>query len=236
MSHVATYDISLKHSSTWLICGQTGSGKNTFVSKIIKEKENLFYPRQPKFVIVFYKTWQVIYDDWKRNQNVHLFIEGIPEEKEIRNIFSVYKKNGGCIAIFDDLQNEVNETILNCFTVFSHHYDVTIFLLVQSLFLENKIYRVCSLNAHYIVLMKNKRDGQSVTYLARQISPYNTKYITESYLKATKNPFSYLLFDMRQETKDLVRLRSNIFSDCVSIFVECNERKIKRKNFLLTTI
>lgn len=161
----------------------------------------------------------------KEEQLVDLFIEGIPEEVQLKEIFEKYKRYGGVLAIFDDLMDSINETILNCFTVFSHHLKASIFLLVQSLFLENKIYRVCSLNSHYIVLMKNIRDSSSVTYLARQMSPYHTKYITEAYSQATKNPYSYLLFDLRQETNDIVRLRSNICSYPVSIFVESNKRK-----------
>jgi hypothetical protein len=68
--------------------------------------------------------------------------------------------------------------------------------------------------------MKNKRDGASVSYLARQISPYNTRYITEAYLHATRKPYSYLLFDLRQETDDRIRLRSNIFTFPISIYIE----------------
>jgi hypothetical protein len=71
--------------------------------------------------------------------------------------------------------------------------------------------------------MKNKRDGASVSFLARQISPYNTRYITEAYLKATRKPYSYLLFDLRQETDDLIRLRSNIFSFPISIFTDSEQ-------------
>jgi len=164
----------------------------------------------------------------KQQSIVNDFIEGIPEEEDLKNIFSKYKKYGGCIAIFDDLMSSINETVTNCFTVFSHHLKVTVILLVQSLFLESKLYRTCSLNAHYIVLMKNSRDGASVSFLARQISPYHTKYITEAYMKATKTPYSYLLFDMRQETNDLVRLRSNIFDAPIVIYVE-NDNKKKKK-------
>jgi len=142
---------------------------------------------------------------------IHLFKEGIPDENELKSVFKSYSKLGGCFAIFDDLMVDIDEKMLNCFTVYSHHFKVVLILLVQSLFLESKIYRQCSLNSHYIVLMKNKRDALSVTNLARQISPYHTRYITESYIKATKTPYSYLLFDMRQETNDIVRLRSNIF-------------------------
>lgn len=244
------FDISLKHSSTFLICGQTGSGKmkfelnsnfyrykkylfifigkSHFVSKILQKKDQLFKPSSPRTVILFYKAWQPLYDFWKKMKYVHIFIENLPDEEKIVEIFKKYKDKGGCIAIFDDLQGQVNDSIKNIFTIYSHHFNATIFLLVQSLFLENKMYRMCSLNAHYIVLMKNKRDAASVSFLARQVSPYHTKYITEAYMEATKNPYSYLLFDLRQETHDLVRLRSNIFSNRVSIYLECNKNKKKR--------
>lgn len=165
----------------------------------------------------------------KEKNLVTLFVKGVPDEDEIKKLFTKFKAEGGCFAIFDDLMTDINETVLNCFTVFSHHHLVTVILLNQSLFLENKIYRVCSLNAHYIVLMRNKRDQASVSYLARQISPYHTKYITESFIEATKTPYSYLLFDMRQETNDLLRLRSNIFSIPVSLYIENNKEKKKRK-------
>lgn len=203
-------------------------GKSHFVSKILQKREQLFKPEVPRTVILFYKVWQPLYDVWKKNNYVHLFIENMPEEEKIIEIFKKYQNDGGCIAIFDDLQGQVDESMKNIFTVYSHHYNATIFLLVQSLFLENKMYRTCSLNAHYIVLMKNTRDVASVSFLARQISPYHTKYITKAYMHATKTPYSYLLFDMRQETHDLVRIRSNIFSDRVSIYLECNKKKIKR--------
>lgn len=224
-----SFDISLKHPATWIISGQTGSGKSSFVHQLIKNKERLYLTRAPRCVILFYKEWQPLYDKMKNEGIIHSFIQGIPEEEQLKEIFMKYKPFGGCFAIFDDLMSNIDETMQNCFTVFSHHLKVSIILLVQSLFLESKIYRTCSLNAHYIVLMKNSRDGVSVSYLARQMSPYHSKYITEAYMQATKTPYSYLLFDMRQETNDILRLRSNIFSHPVSIYIENTSKKSKRK-------
>lgn len=225
-----SYDISLKHPSTWIVSGATGSGKSVFTRNILENKKRLFTPSYPKYGVLFYRTWQPIYDEMKEKELIHYFYEGVPNEIEIKKIFESYSKDGGCFAIFDDLMTEIDDIFLNCFTVYSHHHNVTVILLVQSLFLQNKIYKECSLNSHYIVLMKNKRDALSVTNLAKQISPYHTRYVTESYINATKTPYSYLLFDMRQESNDIVRLRSNIFSKRVSIYVECsNNTKKKRK-------
>lgn len=222
-----SFDVSLKHPSTWIVAGGSGSGKSFWTSQLLSKKENLFKPHSPRAVVLFYKQWQPLYEDMRKKGLIHEFIQGLPEENQIKQVFSKYKKYGGCIAIFDDLMGEIDERITNCFTIYSHHLKATVILLVQSLFLESKLYRTCSLNAHYIVLMKNKRDAVSVSFLARQISPYHGKYIIKSYMRATRTPYSYLLFDLRQETNDILRLRSNIFSHPVSIYIESDNKKKK---------
>jgi GTPase SAR1 family protein len=218
MNNEEIFDASLKHPSTIIIAGQSGSGKSYFTRELLKNKTT-FTPSPPKRVIFVYKEWQPLYDKMKKDKMVDEFICGMPDDEEIKNIMNKYKKDGS-IMVFDDLMSDIGKTMTNCFTVYSHHLNCTVVLLIQSLFLESKSYKTCSLNAHYIVLMKNKRDGASVSYLARQISPYNTKYITEAYLHATQRPYSYLLFDLRQETDDKIRIRSNIFSFPISVYLE----------------
>lgn len=215
-----TFDASLKHPSSIIIAGQSGSGKSYLTRELLRSK-NSFTPKPPKHVIYVYKEWQSLYNEMEKEGLIDVFVHGMPTEEKIKKYMNKYKKNG-CIIIFDDLMSDIGKTIENCFTVYSHHLNCTVVLLIQSLFLESKSYKTCSLNAHYIILMKNKRDGVSVSFLARQISPYNTRYITEAYLKATRKPYSYLLFDLRQETNDLIRIRSNIFSFPISVFIDEN--------------
>jgi hypothetical protein len=227
MAKIQTFNSKLKHPSTIICAGQTGSGKSFFTKKLLINKRVLFDPEHPKHVVLFYREWQKLYDEMKNEKIVNEFIKGMPEENKLKKIMEPHVKKGGCLLIFDDLMSDIGSTLSNCFTVYSHHYNATILLLIQSLFLENKSYRICSLNAHYIVLMKNKRDGASVSYLARQISPYNTQYITQAYNKATEKPYSHLLFDMRQETDDLIRIRSNIFDYPISVFTDVENNEIQ---------
>ena len=42
----------------------------------------------------------------------------------------------------------------------------------------------------YLFYMKNPRSLQQINYLARQIQPYKSSYIIESFQKATKLPYS----------------------------------------------
>ena len=115
--------------------------------------------------------------------------------------------------------HKVDYNLVNIFPIYSHHLNVTCLLLKQSLFLSNKIYRVLSLNTNYIVLMKNTRDSSSLSILAKQTHPFRTRFVTDAYLDATKEPFSCLVMDLRQETDEKIRLRSNIFSDLISVYV-----------------
>lgn len=211
-------DASIKHPSTIIIAGQSGSGKSFFTQELLKNKES-FTPLPPKHVVFVYKEWQPLYDKMKKEKIVDEFVQGMPTDEEIKKLMEKYQKSGS-IMIFDDLMSDIGKSMTNCFTVYSHHKNCTVILLIQSLFLESKSYKTCSLNAHYIILMKNKRDGASVSFLARQISPYNTRYITEAYIHATQKPYTYLLFDLRQETDERIRLRSNIFSLPMSVYIE----------------
>ena len=121
------------------------------------------------------------------------------------------KDNGGTLIIFDAQMQKVDYNLVNIFPIYSHHLNVTCLLLTQSLFLSNQIYRVLSLNTHYMVLMKNTRDSSSASILAKQTHPLRTRFVTDAYLDATKEPFSYMVMDLRQETAEKIRLRSNIF-------------------------
>ena len=68
-----------------------------------------------------------------------------------------------------------------------------------------------SLNAHYLVLMKNDRDKQQISILAKQYSPNNSAYIVQAYTNATQKPYGYIILDFKSDTPTTIRVRSNIF-------------------------
>ena len=179
----------------------------------------VFKPAPPTFVILIYESWQKSYDIMQEQKLIHLSIKGLDNMEYLKELFEENKNSGGTLIIFDDQMQKVDYNLVNIFTIYSHHLNVTCLLLTQSLFLSNKIYRVLSLNTHYIVLMKNTRDSSSVSILAKQTHPFRTRFVTDAFLDATKEPFSYLVMDLHQETDEKIRLRSNISSDLISIYV-----------------
>ena len=214
------YDSRIFHPSTMLICGPSGSGKTSFTLNLLEFGNIIFKPNKPTFVILIYETWQNCYDIMLRKKLIDLPIKGFNNIDYLKELFEQNKDRGGTLLIIDDQMQNIDYNLVNIFTIYSHHLMVTCLLLTQSLFLSNKIYRIISLNSKYIVLMKNTRDSSSVSILAKQTHPFRTRFVTDAYLDATRNPYSYLLIDLRQETPEEIRLRGNIFSDVISVYMQ----------------
>ncbi len=214
------YDARIFHPSTMLICGPSGSGKTNFTLNLLENADVMFRPCRPSFIILIYETWQPSYDIMLEKKLINLSIKGFNNIEYLKELFEENKEKGGTLLVIDDQMQNIDYNLVNIFTIYSHHLKVTCLLLLQSLFLSNKIYRVISLNSNYIILMKNTRDSSSVSLLAKQTHPFRTRFVTDAYLDATCKPFSYLLMDLRQETCEEIRLRANIFSDTVTVYVQ----------------
>ena len=73
---------------------------------------------------------------------------------------------------------------------------------------------------------KSPRNSSKIIHLAKQVSPYDNKFIVQSYRKATSKESTYLLFDFHQSTPERVRLKSKIFPSQGTMTVHMNERTV----------
>ena len=188
-----------KHPFTCIIAGPSGSGKTEFVLKLINNADIMInkIPETLTWCYGEYQTWMIKYPEID-------FIEGLPEEIH----FDSSKNN---MLIIDDLMHECKEYTEKLFTKISHHKNLSVILLSQNIFHQNKHTRTISLNTHYMVLFKNVRDSSQITNLAKQMHPGNVAYLRDSYVDATSKPYGYLLIDLKPDTDDLIRLRTDIF-------------------------
>ena len=83
--------------------------------------------------------------------------------------------------------------------------------MVQNFFNKNKHIRTISLNAQYIALFKNPRDSGQFAHLTKQLYPHNSCYALDAYIDATREPYGYLLPDLRSEQDEDLCLRTHIF-------------------------
>ena len=132
------------------------------------------------------------------------FNEGLPDVTQ-------FDGKEPTLLIIDDLMNETNESVSAIFTKISHHRNVSVVYITQNMFPKNKHAHTISLNSHYMILFKNPRDAGQFATLARQMYPSGSKFAIEAFKDATDAPFGYLLIDMKPDTDEKHRLRTNIF-------------------------
>lgn len=186
-----------QHPFTAIVAGPTGCGKTCFMLKLVSRAREMVSPA-PKLVLWCYGTYQKAFSGVPGVE----FHEGIPD------VDMLHERT---LLVIDDLMQEADERVNMIFTKYSHHKDVSVMFLTQNLF--HKGARTMTLNSHYLILFKNPRDASQITYLARQMFPTRSKYMIEAFADATAKPYTYLVVDLRADTEDQLRLRSNIFPD-----------------------
>ena len=192
-------DPSWKHPFSSIVSGPSGCGKTQFTLKFIDHLEHMVVPRIEKVMWCF-GIYQDIFDRYPQIE----FQEGLPN-------LEVFDGKERTLLVLDDLMNETDERVTKIFTKISHHRNVSVLYLTQNLFYNGKHTRTISLNAHYLVLFKNVRDTTQVANLARQMFPGQSHFMLDAFRDATSVPFGYLLVDLRPDTDERCRLRTNIF-------------------------
>ena len=205
--------LKIRAPATVTISGPTGCGKSTVVDEIIHNLDKVF-DRAPTQVIYCYSVYQSLFDAMKKNSPVPIeFVHELSDD---------LKPKARTLLILDDLQNSA-KIIADYFTKHSHHLDCDVLYITQNIFLQNDSHRTCNLNTHALCLFKNPRNSQQVSYLARQISPANPKFVLDAYRQATKRPHGYLFLNLQQSTPDHLRIRDSFFFDQASFFVDKKE-------------
>ena len=223
-----SYNITFKSPFNCIIAGPTGSGKSNLLKSFLKYRSILCNVKFEK-VILFYSMWQSIYDEMKELKIVDDFIEDIPSTDELLTMINQVKNFDSIdpphqLLIFDDLLMNITQRKDNLVsllaTVFGHHKNLSLIFISQLLFKPGDIkYNILSENIHYLFFMKSPRNSSKIIHLAKQISPYDISFIVESYKNATKEGYSYIMFDFHQTTDDDLKIRSNIFPNEKTITV-----------------
>ena len=201
-------DPRLQHPFTCVIAGPTQCGKTVFLKQLLFHAGELIRD-PPQVILWFYGEYQPLYDQLAETLgDTVTFIEGVPPSFD--DYLDKSKRN---LIILDDLMSETanDHKISNLFTKGSHHKNLSVILVSQNLFHRGRESRTISLNSHYLVLFKNPRDASQISYLARQMFPEKPKHLQEAYKDAARNPYGYLFIDLKSNTPEEFRLRTQIF-------------------------
>ena len=136
---------TFKSPSSILVVGPSNCGKATFLKRLLLENEDLLATPSRR-IVYCYGSWQPTFDILKKEGVT--FHEGVPTHEQLKEWFG--DKKGG-LLILDDLMAEGGDDkdILNLFTQYSNHMNVTVFYLCQDMFPRGKYAKTISRNAQY---------------------------------------------------------------------------------------
>ena len=118
-------------------------------------------------------------------------------------------KNSQLLIVFDDLQSQLQPFFINqLVTVYSHNLGISIILTQQQLFTkETKTVRN---NMLYYCLLKSPSQELAIKTLGSQLFP-KSKFFMEAFRDAVREPYGYLIIDLRGDTPENERLKTHIW-------------------------
>ena len=215
--------IQFNFPSTIGVFGPSQVGKTTFVLKLIKNASYMF-TKDPKRVLYCYSAWQNAYEELSKLDHVTMH-EGVPTRTEMEE-FTYDRKPS--LLVIDDLMAKIikDPDVQHYVTVMSHHNNIGIILIMQSIFPQGKCARTISLNCHYMVLFNNRRDVNQIKVLGGQIMPGRGAFFMDSYKKAISTPYSYLVVDIHPNSNPRFELRTRIFPEDEPLIVYEARQKV----------
>lgn len=201
------------HPFTIMVCGPSSCGKTTFVLKLLDSLPNVC--NISKFCHVVWCHGGGTIPKCPQITRVH---EGVPEVEDMDGQPQLY--------IIDDLMHEAGHSgkVLDLFTKYSHHKNISVILISQNIFHRGPFIRDISLNAKYLVMFKNPRDRSQSGYVFREMYPQNSRVVQTIYNEATAPPHGYLFIDLCQNTNESLRLKTDIFNpQYITIYTDRDE-------------
>ena len=207
------YDITFKHPFTLICAGPSQTGKTIFIRRLLEHGKAIFSPLPGKVIWITGSTLSPADQELLDQKLIDKFIvRELPPEDEI--YAEAENCSTGVLVIFDDFMGivEKHSLLRDLFTKGRHRNISTIFV-TQNLFSKGPNFRTISINASYIAIFRSIRDKSSIFHFARQYLPRNVEFIMNAYENAVQTPYGYLLFDLKIESHDSIRIRSNLFNE-----------------------
>ena len=191
-------DFTLKMSSSMTVSGPSQCGKSTFTHGLLALKNEIFNTPPSKIYWYYGQYTKVL------ATKPYILEQGLPE--------SFDHVEEGSVIVLDDLMHEGrdHEGITGLFTKMVHHRNLFVINIVQNFFNNSKETRTRRLNTQYIIMFKNPSDATQIKTIGRQMYPTDSYFLPAVFLHVTKRPHGYIFIDLRQETPENQRIRSNI--------------------------
>ena len=201
------------HPFTMTLAGGRRTGKTHFTQNLLKRNLELISLPPLDTIVWFYGAEQhALFSELDEKikslgQRIE-FVHGLPKEKTIQELVNEWPGQRKLIVMDDLMEKASNRDDVVALFTHGRHENISVMFLTQNFFHKSKHARDMSLNIDYAVLFKNTRDPSMITHLGQQMG--NVKFLKQAYRSATSDPFSHLFIDMRSDTPDALRYRSNV--------------------------
>ncbi len=188
--------------SRLVIAGPTMSGKSLFALNLIIHRETVYTAHFNRIIYSLPESSLHLHQDFvKKLQeacNYIEIVEGLPdiEEQHLAADKSTHK-----LVILDDLMVKAfaSSNILELITKTSHHSNISVVIITQSMFLPAKHRLTLVRNCSEKVIFHDKIDQMQLSILSRQIFPSKPNFLKECfefiYKTTQKNDLKYVLLD-----------------------------------------
>ena len=196
------------HPFTMTVSAPTGSGKTFLILHLLKE--NRVFP-MPERIVLLYKRWQPLYDQFRNSLTNIEFMQGVPRHLDTDHFFDKTKTN---LIIMDDLMASTanNAAVADLFTEGSHHRNLSVINLTHNLFPVGKNATTQRRNTQYMIVFKSPMSQDQIRTLGTFMFPGRLPEFMNIYRMATDKPYGYLVIDAKPDTPDDQRFKHNILS------------------------
>ncbi len=200
--------LPFKSPCTVGLYGGTQVGKSTWIERVIEHSDSMF-TTPPVWIVYSYGVFDDRYRKLQELKPNMVLYHGVPSESEMEKYTSSGQPG---LLILDDVINTVlkDDKAETLFLRSSHHLNFSVMLTSQNLFYQGKCSKSISVNMHYIVLFRMRRDMNQVRVLASKSFPGKVKEFMEVYNDVHKTGYRYLLVDYHPSSDDYI-LRTHIF-------------------------
>jgi len=155
-------DLKFLQQFMCIICETSVSGKSSFCVRLLQNLDPLCTERDFNGGLIWcYSEKTAVPSPTELPKSDVNFNEGVPTDFE-------NPRGRPCLVILDDLLNDVySKLVCDLFTKGSHHRNISVILTTQNPFHQGRYCRDISLNAKYLVLLKDVRDKNQFMFLAR---------------------------------------------------------------------
>jgi hypothetical protein len=200
-----SYDYSLaqfRHPFSCLIGGPSGSGKTQFLTNCLLNCETTINAPVQRLVYCYGTELPETFRVLKRKFPFMEMYKGLVDLKFNPRIAN--------FVILDDLMTDAygSVEVANYFSRGCHHLNLSVFMLTQNIFQQDKYARTISTNANYIVYFKNPRDNVTITNLSKQVFPGRINVLVKSFNDSTAQAHGYLVMDFKQDIDNKFRLKT----------------------------